>query len=185
MRRRATTGSRFRRSRTCAIGRRRGCSAWKAGEILALTRADVDLKRGLLTLGETKNGEIGHVEIIATTRALLERLHRQISGRVVPQVGAYEFRIAWEIAVLLVGLTKPCQRCHGEGLGGASVPAIASSPRTTRCWSRGCSRGSITRVASAPSSRWKTRERSSSSSTAISMAAARTFPRPDRPALPR
>ncbi len=89
-----------------------GC---REGEILALTWTDVDLKRGLLTLGETKNGDIGHVEINATTRALLERLPRQISGRVFPEVSDWEFRVAWEAAVLSAGLTKPCKRCEGAG----------------------------------------------------------------------
>lgn len=89
-----------------------GC---REGEILALTWTDVDLKRGLLTLGETKNGDIGHVEINATTRALLERLPRQINGRVFPKVTPYQFRIAWETAVLSAGLTKVCKRCEGAG----------------------------------------------------------------------
>ena len=51
----------------------------RRGEVLDLTWNDIDLKRGLIRLRETKNGEDATIEMNATTRAILASLPQPIN----------------------------------------------------------------------------------------------------------
>ncbi len=80
-----------------------GC---RRGETLALTWADVDLKRGLLTLRDTKTGPAQVVEMNATVRSLLESLPAAVTKtqRVLPEATVQKLRDAWAKACTGTGL---------------------------------------------------------------------------------
>jgi integrase len=60
-------------------------TAMRQGELLALRWCDVDIKRRIALLHETKNGEPRAVPLTSAAVAVLSALPRDISGRVIPQ----------------------------------------------------------------------------------------------------
>jgi len=52
----------------------------RKGEFLGLRWKDVDLKAGMLTIPRSKNGEIRHVPLTSTVRAIIGNLPRPLNG---------------------------------------------------------------------------------------------------------
>lgn len=78
-------------------------TAMRRGELLALTWANVDLKRRVAFLPDTKNGESRTVPLSSKAVAILEGLPRSIDGKVFP-ITANALKLAFERAVQGAGL---------------------------------------------------------------------------------
>jgi integrase len=63
-------------------------TAMRRGELLSLTWPNVDLKRRVVHLAMTKNGEARAVPLSSAAIEILEHLPRHVSGRVFPMSAA-------------------------------------------------------------------------------------------------
>lgn len=79
-------------------------TAMRRGELLSLTWENVDLRRRIARLPETKNGEARTVPLSSRAVAVLESLPRSLDGRVFP-VSAQSLKEVWLTALRRAGLT--------------------------------------------------------------------------------
>lgn len=76
----------------------------RRGEIVKLKWADVDMKRRIATLRDTKNGEDRVIALSSRAVKTLEAMPRSIDGRVLP-LTSNALRLGWTRAVKRAGIT--------------------------------------------------------------------------------
>lgn len=76
----------------------------RRGELLSLTRENVDLEEKVAMLPETKNGEAREVPLFEAAREVLRSLPKPWAGPVLP-ISMSALRGAWERALKENGIT--------------------------------------------------------------------------------